>query len=77
MAGRGRGRGALGRWGPLPGSGYGSEYDGRAVASVPPLKKELSNSSSNDNQMCCVRVTCIIDVNHFWAQLGKMLNNYF
>lgn len=71
MAGRGRGRGALGRWGPTP--GYNSEYDGRAVASVPPLKKEVTNNSSNDNQMCRVRITCIIDVNHFWAQLGKML----
>ncbi|XP_031570400.1 uncharacterized protein LOC116304762 [Actinia tenebrosa] len=71
MAGRGRGRGALGRWGPSPGSGYSSEYDGRAVASVPPLKKELDKSSTNDSQMCLVRVTCIIDVNHFWAQLGS------
>ncbi|XP_032230619.2 uncharacterized protein LOC5506343 isoform X2 [Nematostella vectensis] len=76
MAGRGRGRGALARWTISPGQPLAASFDGRAVASVPPLKKDGSifgngDSVSSDRRVSCVRITCIIDVNHFWAQLGS------
>jgi len=67
MAGRGRGRGNMSGWSPA--------FDGRVIASVPPLKKNASQSGSKverlKNMLSSVRVTCIIDVNHFWAQLGE------
>lgn len=67
MAGRGRGRGNISRWDP--------SFDGRVIASVTPLKKNTSQTvnkvDSLKSMLSSVRVTCIIDVNHFWAQLGK------
>lgn len=69
MAGRGRGRGTLNRWDP--------GFDGRAIASVTPLKKRTpatTTSKMDELKLSSVRVTCIIDVNHFWAQLGKTLD---
>lgn len=80
MTGRGRGRGALARW-EAANKTSGGEGTSRVGSSVFPLPKEnwenevkktRGDSIRNDT---LVRVTHIIDVEHFWAQAGKVLNN--
>lgn len=76
MSGRGRGRGALARW---EASKTSSETKVGSSASVFPLSPKenwedeikLPNDTSKIKVLPHVRVTHIIDVEHFWAQIGK------
>ena len=79
MSGRGRGRGALTRWEAKKPSGETSARVGSSAVGFPLSPKEnweddeeakqepVATSRSNTH----IRVTHIIDVEHFWAQIGK------
>lgn len=77
MTGRGRGRGALARWEAAKTSG---ESTSRVGFSVVPLSKENWENEVKQSPIdsiksnTLIRVTHIIDVEHFWAQTGKFLN---
>lgn len=80
MTGRGRGRGALARWeASNKTSGEGSSRVGSSR--VFPLSKEnwedevRKSPQDSVKSNTVVRVTHIIDVEHFWAQTGKVFNN--
>ena len=75
MSGRGRGRGALSRWEASKSSG--ENRVGSSPTNVFPLsskeswedevKQDPFDNSKSDKH---IRVTYIIDVEHFWAQIG-------
>ena len=80
MSGRGRGRGALARWEASKIGGQTSSHVGSsAPAAVIPLspkenwedeiKQEPEDTTKNDRH---IRITHIIDVENFWAQIGKL-----
>ena len=76
MSGRGRGRGALARWEASKTSG---ETRIGSSSTVFPrstrenweveIKQEPDDNSRSETH---IRVTHIIDVEHFWAQTGKL-----
>lgn len=83
MTGRGRGRGALARW---EAANKTSRVEGTTTSRVGlsasfPLSKENwedeDRKSPGDSfkSNTLARVTHIIDVEHFWAQTGQVLNN--
>ena len=82
MTGRGRGRGTLARWSTNTTLGKPLATEARAIASVQPLQSESVKSDPvetqlppDDGRVECdsfdIRVTHVIDVEHFWAQLGN------
>lgn len=82
MTGRGRGRGALARWEAAnKTSGVEGTSTSRVGLSAIPHSKENwedeDRKSPGDSikSYTLARVTHIIDVEHFWAQTGKVSNN--
>lgn len=80
MSGRGRGRGALARWEASKIGGLTSSHVGSsAPAAVIPLspkenwedeiKQKPEDTTKNDRH---IRITHIIDVENFWAQIGSV-----
>lgn len=73
MTGRGRGRGTLSKWGEASKPRGEPRVVGSSANSVLPLSwKEIKNESDDGRNDSHVRVTHIIDVEHFWAQIGKL-----
>ena len=79
MTGRGRGRGALARWEASKSVGENTTRVGSPFSTVFPLSpkeswedeiKMLQEDTARDDRI--VRVTHIIDVENFWAQIGKL-----
>lgn len=83
MTGRGRGRGTLARWEASKSAGekaYGTTRVGSPISTaVFPLSpkeswedeiKKIQEDTTRDDRI--VRVTHIIDVENFWAQIGKL-----
>ena len=79
MTGRGRGRGALARWEASKSGGENTTRVGSSASTtVFPLSpkenwesdiRQLQGDTARDDRI--VRVTHIIDVGNFWAQIGK------
>ena len=80
MTGRGRGRGALARWEASKSAGVNTTRVGSRISTaVFPLSpkeswedeiKKIQEDTTRDDRI--VRVTHIIDVENFWAQIGKL-----
>lgn len=80
MTGRGRGRGALARWETSKSVGENTTRVGSPISTaVFPLSpkeswedeiKKIQEDTTKDDRI--VRVTYIIDVENFWAQIGKL-----
>lgn len=80
MTGRGRGRGALARWEASKSVGENTTRVGSPISTaVFPLSpkeswedeiKKTQEDTTRDDRI--VRVTHIIDVENFWAQIGKL-----
>lgn len=81
MTGRGRGRGALARWEASKSVGENTTRVGSPISmAVFPLSpkeswedeiKKIQEDTTRDDRV--VRVTHIIDVENFWAQIGKLI----
>ena len=74
MSGRGRGRGTLSKWESSKPSGELGVGSSATVLSLPrkEIQHETSDICKSDTH---VRVTHIIDVEHFWAQIGKLVTS--
>ena len=81
MTGRGRGRGALARWEASKSVGENTTRVGSPISTaVFPLSpkeswedeiKMVQEDTARDDRI--VRVTHVIDVENFWAQIGKLV----
>lgn len=71
--GRGRGRGTLSMWGEASKPRRELRVVGSPANSVLLIsRKEIKNEPDGGQNDSHVRVTHIIDVEHFWAQIGKL-----